>query len=639
MNTNFRQDDPFQEPYLYQEPAAGVHFFMMRKNRVPISFKSQSTFLSTGNFDQIIEEKKAPNPKNFISCGNFVTSTKKEDWDILNQDSKVLEFKSDSLKHSPRNVKYNIEGNPSNLASKPASRNQHATGINPEQGYYSYTADPAPSSFSKLANMQDAAFNKAQAIKSARRTSHQEHEQLALKTIQEAKQKKKNVAGKPAGSEDSDDSECVNEYELESEGESEARLKTSPEPDRQLLQQLEEDLGLDEEGEEEAEEEEILEPEQPPQDPLVSLYEEIKAECLNQLLNKKVTKRAEDASMIIEDMPVDSGDYSLADLLDMTVQSKESSMVVQSYLKCQSKAKLNAAAGFLMQHLDEIVLNKFGNYVIQYLVEIHKPSLEYTAKLTLFNFVKYAENEYGSRIMQKLSTLSPHFCYNALRLFWKYFDHLIKNITGSILLSKLISAAPCEDDFGFVLGILETNKDYLRKAYFNRMLSTLVSCCSEAVLNRTYAKVKDHFWLLMNDKFGNYTLQVFLERNHSEAVKLLLQTCLKHHESLLVKKYPKFLLIKLIELGGYEAFLRSLVNRLVGGGLPTLVAVFEKKESSYLFALIVSRFRAECIIKTCSKLQRLLRTVDLSSLASPDKNVYKILAKLRVAAESCGASR
>ena len=606
MNTNFRQDDPFQEPYLYQEPAAGVHFFMMRKNRVPISFKSQSTFLSTGNFDQIIEEKKAPNPKNFISCGNFVTSTKKEDWDILNQDSKVLEFKSDSLKHSPRNVKYNIEGNPSNLASKPASRNQHATGINPEQGYYSYTADPAPSSFSKLANMQDAAFNKAQAIKSARRTSHQEHEQLALKTIQEAKQKKKNVAGKPAGSEDSDDSECVNEYELESEGESEARLKTSPEPDRQLLQQLEEDLGLDEEGEEEAEEEEILEPEQPPQDPLVSLYEEIKAECLNQLLNKKVTKRAEDASMIIEDMPVDSGDYSLADLLDMTVQSKESSMVVQSYLKCQSKAKLNAAAGFLMQHLDEIVLNKFGNYVIQYLVEIHKPSLEYTAKLTLFNFVKYAENEYGSRIMQKLSTLSPHFCYNALRLFWKYFDHLIKNITGSILLSKLISAAPCEDDFGFVLGILETNKDYLRKAYFNRMLSTLVSCCSEHMLDQVVAQIKNHIWVLMNDKFGNYVLQIIVERGHVFATSLIKTICLKNYNIILIRKYPKFLLIKITELDVSGQFCSEMIYNVVNMDAYLVLQIFEKRDSSMLFLLFLSKMAPAALQKTADKLLKLL---------------------------------
>jgi Pumilio-family RNA binding repeat len=606
MNTNFRQDDPFQEPYLYQEPAAGVHFFMMRKNRVPISFKSQSTFLSTGNFDQIIEEKKAPNPKNFISCGNFVTSTKKEDWDTLKQDSKVLEFKSDSLKHSPRNVKYNLEGNPSNLGNKPSNRNQLTTGINPEQGYYAYTAEPAPSSFSKLANMQDVAFNKAQALKSARRTSYQEHEQPALKTIQEAKHKKKKVEGKPTGGEDSDDSECVNEYELESEGESEARLKTSPEPDRQLLQQLEEDLGLDEEGEEEAEEEEILEPEQPPQDPLVGLYEEIKAECLNQLLNKKVTKRADDTSMIVEDMPLDSGDYSLADLLEMTVQSKESSMLVQSYLKCQSKAKLNAAAGYLMQHLDEIVLNKFGNYVIQYLVEIHKPSLEYTAKLTLFNFVKYAENEYGSRIMQKLSTLSPHFCYNALRLFWKYFDHLIKNITGSILLSKLISAAPCEDDFAFVLGILDTNKDYLRKAYFNRMLSTLVSCCSEHMLDQVVAQIKNHIWVLMNDKFGNYVLQIIVERGHGFATNLIKTICLKNYNIILIRKYPKFLLIKITELDVSGQFCSEMIYNVVNMEAYLVLQIFEKRDSSMLFLLFLSKLPPAVLQKTADKLLKLL---------------------------------
>ncbi len=605
MNTNFRQDDPFQEPYLYQEPAAGVHFFMMRKNRVPISFKSQSTFLSTGNFDQIIEEKKAPNPKNFISCGNFVTSTKKEDWDILKQDSKVLEFKSDSLKHSPRNVKYNLEGNASNVANKPSSRNQLSTGINPDNGYYSYTADPTPSSFSKLANMQDAAFHKAQACKSARRTSHAEHDQLALKTIQEAKHKKKKVAGKPAGDSDSDGSECVNEYELESEGESDDRLKTSPEPEKQLLQQLEQDLGLDD-SKEEGEEEELQEPEEPPLDPLVGLYEEIKAECLNQLLNKKVVKRPEEASMVIEDMPAGAEDYSLEDLLEMTVQSKDSSMVVQSYLKNQSKSKLNAAAGYLMKHLDAIILNKFGNYVIQFLVEIHKPSLEYTAKLTLYNFVKYAENEYGSRIMQKLSTLSPHFCYNALRLFWKYFDHLIKNITGSILLSKLISAAPCEEDFGFVLSILDTNKDYLRKAYFNRMLSTLVSCCSEHMLDQVVAQIKNHIWVLMNDKFGNYVLQIIVERGHVYATSMIKTICLKNYNIILIRKYPKFLLIKITELDQTGKFCAEMIYNVVNMEAYLVLQIFEKRDSSMLFLLFLSKLPPTSLQKTADKLLKLL---------------------------------
>jgi hypothetical protein len=593
---------------------------MMRKNRVPISFKSQSTFLSTGNFDQIIEEKKAPNPKNFISCGNFVTSTKKEDWDILKQDSKVLEFKSDSLKHSPRNVKYNLEGNPSNLANKPTSRIQNSTGINPEQGYYSYSTDPNPSLFSKLANMQDATFNKAQIAKSGRRTSHAEHDQVALKPIQEAKQKKTRAADKPAGEADSDDSECVNEYELESEEEPEGPPKASSAHEKQLLQQLEEDLGLDdgEEGEEEA----VLEPEQPPLDPLVGLYEEIKAECLNQLLNKKVSKRPEDASMIIEDLPLDGADYSPEDLLEMTVQSKESSMIVQSYLKSQSKSKLNAAAGYLMKHLEQIILNKFGNYVIQFLVEIHKPSLEYTAKLTLFNFVKYAENEYGSRIMQKLSTLSPHFCYNALRLFWKYFDHLIKNITGSILLSKLISAAPCEDDFGFVLGILETNKDYLRKAYFNRMLSTLVSCCSEHMLDQVVAQIKNHIWVLMNDKFGNYVLQIIVERGHEFATSMIKTICLKNYNIILIRKYPKFLLIKITELDVTCQFCSEMMYNVINMEAYLVLQIFEKRDSSMLFLLFLSKLPPAVLQKTADKLLKLLSKsqssqMPHSSLPSP----------------------
>ena len=379
---------------------------------------------------------------------------------------------------------------------------------------------------------------------------------------------------------------------------------------------------------------------------LEAVSRQLTKECLKLLLKKPIKLQEVDVPQHTFDLDREllkftpaSADQTAQQLLEASCASKTSSMETQAYLAQLPAEELERTGRQLLAHFGRLATDKFGNYIVQFLLlkcEALRPEV---ASLIDRAFQECLTNEFSSRIIQTLCLVDRDFFQRSLEKFREGIDALLENITGAIMLSKLISV--CRDDTmaNFTLGILETNKDYLRKAYFNRMLSTLVSCCSEAVLNRTYAKVKDHFWLLMNDKFGNYTLQVFLERNHSEAVKLLLQTCLKHHESLLVKKYPKFLLIKLIELGGYEAFLRSLVNRLVGGGLPTLVAVFEKKESSYLFALIVSRFRAECIIKTCSKLQRLLRTVDLSSLASPDKNVYKILAKLRVAAESCGASR
>jgi hypothetical protein len=376
---------------------------------------------------------------------------------------------------------------------------------------------------------------------------------------------------------------------------------------------------------------------------LEAISRQLTKECLKLLLKKPIKLQEDDAPQHTFDLDQELKKYKLApaarltlpELLEASCATKRSSMETQAYLSQLPDDELESIGRQFLAHFDRLSIDKYGNYLLQFFLLKCEPLRPAIAQLMSRAFHECLTNEFSSRVIQTLCLVDPNFFQQSLDKFREGIDALLENITGAIMLSKLISV--CRDDTmaHFTLDLLDTNKEYLRKAYFNRMLSTLVSCCSEAVLNRTFEKVKDHFWLLMNDKFGNYTLQVFLERNHKEAIELLLRTCLKNHETLLVKKYPKFLLIKLIELGGYEEFLRSLVCRLVDGHLDTLSSVFVKKESSYLFTLIVSRFPSEWIVSICSKLQRLLLSVDLSSLFSPDKNVFKILNKLKLAADSC----
>jgi len=357
---------------------------------------------------------------------------------------------------------------------------------------------------------------------------------------------------------------------------------------------------------------------------LEAISRQLTKECLKLLLKKPIKLQEVDTPQQGFDLDLELEKHKLAsavrptlqELLESSCASKTSSMETQAFLAQLPADELERVGKQLLAHFGQLSTDKYGNYTVQFLLLRSAALRPEVARLMNLRFHECLTNEFSSRVIQTLCLVDHDFFRHSLEKFREGLDALLENITGAIMLSKLISVCRDETMANFTLDMLDTNKDYLRKAYFNRMLSTLVSCCSDAVLDRTYEKVKDHFWLLMNDKFGNYTLQVFLERSHDEAVKLLLRTCLKNYETLLVKKYPKFLLIKLIELGGFEEFLKSLVNKLVDGQLGKLILVFEKKESSYLFALVVSRFPAEWIIETCSKLQRLLHSVDLSSIFS-----------------------
>ena len=289
------------------------------------------------------------------------------------------------------------------------------------------------------------------------------------------------------------------------------------------------------------------------------------------------------------------------------MDSKESSIKVQTYLKQLSWEDLDYQAGYLCKNLDYLIPNKFGNYVVQFLADIHRPTMECVSNKTLSSYLNYAENEYGSRIMQKLCIISKEYCYHALQLFQKNFDRLIRNITGSILLSKLISASQNEEDYLFAVRILDHNKDYLRKAYFNRMLSTLVSCCSEQTLQDIINLIRSHIWILMNDKFGNYVLQILIERGQINGTSMIKQACLNNAQLLLTRKYPKFLVIKVVEVDSEGGFSQEMVKLVLSSDENLLVEILGKRDSAMLLLLLVSRHPSQAIVKIASRLIEVFR--------------------------------
>lgn len=325
----------------------------------------------------------------------------------------------------------------------------------------------------------------------------------------------------------------------------------------------------------------------------VEFFNDLTKKCRDILLNKKSSKK-QDQSMLNEEcgeIEEDSNDYSLNQIKLLSTESKESSIRVQGYLKARrSNAKqLDAVAAYLCEQGDNILLDKFGNYVMQYLVEIHTPSKDKVSRSTLSDFTRYAENEYGSRIMQKLCSICSDYCKQALGKFKQHFSYLIKNITGSILLSKLISSSKSEQWYSWTIDILAKESELLKKAYFNRMLSTLVHHCSHQVLSAIIEMIKPQIWILMNDKFGNYVLQIILEKQHAEGTKHIKNTCLKNCSQILGRKYPKFLIIKLVEVDQAGDFAQNLAQKIVQSDDENVAGIMIKRDSASLLTLILAR--------------------------------------------------
>jgi hypothetical protein len=334
---------------------------------------------------------------------------------------------------------------------------------------------------------------------------------------------------------------------------------------------------------------------------------------------EKIRSRLNDDELASEefvDDPVEQGilasKYTEAQILTLCLKDKPSSIAVQKHLSKLSQANLDRVTGSLSKELDRLLTDRFGSYVIQHLVESHLPTLRSVAATISNNFIKYSTNEFSSRIMQRMFQLDQEFSVRCFELMKKYFKQLVNNFSGSILLTKLVACVIGDAHYTFVIKILEQNKEYLRKAYFNRMLSTLVSCCSDQILDQVVQHIKSHVWALMNDKFGNCILQTIFQRNHEGGIALIRQACAKHINTLLIRRYPKLLLINLIHEGRAGPLPHQLLQAFVAAGCPSVQTIIERRESASLFLLMLAQ---------CSDSQRrsLAKTLQ-PALSSPAKH-------------------
>ena len=292
-----------------------------------------------------------------------------------------------------------------------------------------------------------------------------------------------------------------------------------------------------------------------------------------------------------------------AQILELSLKDKQSSMVVQQYIDRSDGFSLNVISVLLLGHLDQLLQDPFGSYVVQHLMRVHRPTLVMVIDHVSKNLLQMATNEYSSRVIQSIFDIEQDFCLRILPNLVQMFDKLINSFSGSILLTKLVSVVEDDSIYSIFVKILEQNKEYLRKAYFNRMLSTLVSCCSEHMLDQVVELTAGHIWELMNDKFGNCVLQTYYRRSHARGVQLIEESAGEHYEVFLTRRYPKIMMINLMSEDRAAKIAGSICRLLTSADTSVLAPALQKRESFSLLLLMATSSNVELITIICERIE------------------------------------
>ncbi len=265
-------------------------------------------------------------------------------------------------------------------------------------------------------------------------------------------------------------------------------------------------------------------------------------------------------------------------ILELSFKDKQSSIEVQQFIDSCDDTSLQVVSDLLLCHMDRLLQDPYGSYVGQHLMKCHKPTLERITNHISQNLLQMATNEYSSRVIQSIFDIKQEFCMRLLPTLIQMFDQLINSFSGSILLTKLVIVVHDQSVYMIFIKILEQNKEYLRKAYFNRMLSTLVSCCSE------------------------HMLQTYYRRSHVRGIQLIEESAADNYEEFLTRRYPKIMLINLMSENRAERIVESICRSLTSADTSVLAPVLQKRESFSLLLLMASSTSVESISSICSRI-------------------------------------
>lgn len=221
----------------------------------------------------------------------------------------------------------------------------------------------------------------------------------------------------------------------------------------------------------------------------------------------------------------------------------------------------------------------------------------------LKNFDKMMDNQFSSRVLQKiLSTRNTKFINFCLKNFRRNFFSFVDNLSSVIFATKLINECSDEKEFYFIEKILKDSNGsvVVKNPNILRILVTIFSNFSDDILKRMFKVLKKYIWNLLNDKFGNYILQRVIEKNMVQYKEMIEEKCLKNTQKVILKKYPRYILLKLIENDSNGLFCEKLFKEMCLNQRPFFVhkKLVWKKETSCLVVLSMFGLRRK-IFEEC----------------------------------------
>lgn len=206
-------------------------------------------------------------------------------------------------------------------------------------------------------------------------------------------------------------------------------------------------------------------------------------------------------------------------------ESKAVSQAIQQHVLSVEQIP-GRLVSFCRKHLASLLIDSFGNYLLQRMVVRCQELLAHVANYCQDQFWTLLENEFASRVMQTVVSYSEYFRGFVFECFHHKPFCFFKSVSGVFLV--LVAIKTARDDREYLTAIerlfVAPYKPVACK-YACRVLVAAIEVCNEHTLDLIVqrAGISSNILKFLTEKFASYMLIGVLIRNHQPTIEALVK--------------------------------------------------------------------------------------------------------------------
>ena len=318
-----------------------------------------------------------------------------------------------------------------------------------------------------------------------------------------------------------------------------------------------------------------------------------------------------------------------SNILDYCYNDKNLNISFQHFIKICCPKTLDIIVSKVNEHLYTIMYDKYGNYLIQKLLERDLSFRSEIEGICKFNFAEMAENEYSSRVLQALASVSPSFRRFVNQYFKENIEFAISKISVTFVLLITMKYSESSTEFYYIEELFISNPMLFEYKLFKRILIAYIQFADDMrIVHRIWKRLSGvTFGSFFDLKFGALILLMLVKRGHQKAMKKIALKFRTTLPSLLNRRYFKLVAEKLLQ-PKYSPIHPIISQQLQQIPFETLDQIHASSPTDFYFVvyLIVSSFSKETDKEL---LQQFMKKVELkygSILQTNSSSFHKIIS-------------